>query len=217
MNEYFRLLSVSGMSFAALVALSACSGGGDSGTGNTAIPPTPTTTTVSGTAAKGLVKQARVLVCRIVNGTPEADASCASTTSGNDGSFTVSMSDGFTGSAMIKVMAGTASMMLDETTGTDIPYNMTMRAMVPAVSTTTAVHVTPFSEMAANAVGTTAIDADKIRQAMETVQTMMVNLGVDLTVKPRGCVSHISASGRFDLGIQREVALCGGERQARAA
>jgi len=63
---------------------------------------------------------------------------------------------------MIKVMAGTGSMMLDETTGTDIPYNMTMRAMVPAVSTTTTVYVTPFSEMAASAVSKTTIDATAI-------------------------------------------------------
>jgi len=94
------------------------------------------------------------------------------------------MTDGYTGPAMIKVMGATASTMLDETTGTDIPYSMTMRAVVPAVSATTTVHVTPFSEMAASAVGTSAIDADKMRQAMATVQTMMAGLGVDLTVKP---------------------------------
>jgi hypothetical protein len=143
-----------------------------------------TPTTVSGTAAKGLVKQARVLVCRIVNGAPEADPACASATSGNDGSFSVSMSDGYTGAAMVKIMAGPASMMTDETTGSDIPYNMTMRALVPAVSAATTVYVTPFSEMAANAMGTTAMDADKMRQAMAAVQTLMTGLGIDLTVKP---------------------------------
>ena len=112
MNEYSRLLSVSGMSIAALVALSACGGGGGGNNATVAVTPT----TVSGVAAKGIVKQARVLVCRIVNGTPEADASCASGTTGNDGSFRVMLNDGFTGSAMVKVMAGAASMMSDETT-----------------------------------------------------------------------------------------------------
>ena len=183
MNEYSRLLSVGGMSFAALVALSACGGGGggDSGVSGTAaaIP-----TTVSGVAAKGIVKQARVLVCRIVNGAPEADASCASGTTGADGSFSVMMSDGYTGPAMIKVMAGTGSMMSDETTGSDLPYNMTMRAMVPAVSATTTVYVTPFSEMAASAVGTSAIDAARIAQAMATVQTLMADFAIDLSVRP---------------------------------
>ena len=168
---------------AGLLALSACSGGGGGG-GTSALAPTPTPTTLSGTASKGLVKQARVLVCRIVNGTPEADATCASATSGNDGSFTVTMNDGYAGPAMIKVMASAASMMTDETTGTDIPYAMTMRALVPAVSTTTTVYVTPFSEMAANAMGTTAMDADKMRQAMAAVQTLMTSLGIDLTVEP---------------------------------
>lgn len=181
MNTYWKIVSKIGMPVAGLLALSACGGGGGGGGGTSAIP---TATTVSGTAAKGLVKQASVLVCRIVNGTPEADASCASTTSGNEGSFAVVMSDGYTGPAMIKIMAGTGTTMLDETTGTYIPYNMTMRAMVPAVSTTTTVYVTPFSEMVASAMGTSAIDAGKITQAMTTVQTMMAGLGVDLSIKP---------------------------------
>ena len=174
-----------GISSVGLLALSACSGGGSSsGSGTSVIPPTPTPTTLSGTASKGLVKQAKVLVCRIVNGVPEADASCATATSGNDGSFAVSMADGYTGPAMIKVMAGTASMMADETTGTDIPYAMTMRALVPAVSNATTVYVTPFSEMAANAMAATAMDADKMRQAMAAVQTLTTSLGIDLTVEP---------------------------------
>ncbi len=177
MTGFPRLLSIGAMSLAVLTALSACGGGGGSGSAAPA-------TTVSGTAAKGIVKQARVLVCRIVNGAPEADASCASGTTGADGSFSVMMSDGYTGPAMVKVMAATGSMMSDETTGSDLPYSMTMRALVPAVSATTTVYVTPFSEMAASAVGTSAIDAGRITQAMATVQTLMSGFGVDLTVKP---------------------------------
>ena len=177
MRTYRRLIFRIGMPLAGLLALSACGGGDGGGT-------SPTPTTVSGTAAKGLVKQANVLVCRIVNGAPEQDATCASGITGVDGSFSVTMSDGYTGPAMIKVMTGTGTTMLDETTGTYIPYNMTMRAMVPAVSATTTVYVTPFSNMAASAVGTSGIDADKMRQAMATVQTLMTNFGVDLTVKP---------------------------------
>jgi len=173
-----RFLSIVAMSLAVVAALSACGGGG--GGGGSSAP----ATTVGGTAAKGVVKQARVLVCRIVNGAPEADGSCASGTTGADGSFSVTMSDGYTGPAIVKVMADTGSMMFDETTGSDLPYNMTMRAMVPAVSATTTVYVTPFSEMAAAAVGTSAIDAGKMTQAMNTVQTLMTNLGIDLTVKP---------------------------------
>lgn len=173
-----RFLSIVAMSLAVVAALSACGGGG--GGGGSSAP----ATTVGGTAAKGIVKQARVLVCRIVNGAPEADASCASGTTGADGSFSVTMSDGYTGPALIKVMAGTGSLMFDETTGSDLPFNMTMRAVVPAVSATTTVYVTPFSEMAASAVGASSIDAGKINQAMATVQALMTDLGIDLSVKP---------------------------------
>lgn len=178
MNTYWKMVSKFGLPALGLLALSACGGGGSAGD----IQATPTT--VSGVASKGLVKDAKVLVCRIVNGTPQADAFCTATTSGKDGSFSVTLSDGFTGPALVKVMAGAGSLMLDETTGGDIAYTMTLRAMIPAVSASTAVYVTPFSEMVANAMGTTSIDADKIRQAMGTVQTLMSSLGIDLSVMP---------------------------------
>jgi len=174
---------ITGMTLATVLVLSGCGGGGG-GDGSSPAATLPAATTVSGTAAKGIIKQAKVLVCRIVNGAPEADASCASTTSGNDGSYSVSFSDGYTGPAMVKVMPGTASTMMDETTGTDIPYGMTMRAVVPAVSRTTTVYVTPFSEMAASAASTTTIDATTIRQSIDAVQSAMLTLGVDMSVMP---------------------------------
>jgi hypothetical protein len=163
-------------------ALAGCGGAG--GSDSTAAAASPAATFVSGTAAKGIIKQAKVLVCRIANGAPEPDASCASTTTGNDGSYSVALSDGFTGPAMVKVMAGAASTMTDETTGADVPYNMTMRAVVPAVSKTTTVHVTPFSEMAASAASTTTMDATKISQSIAAVQSAMSALGVDMSVMP---------------------------------
>ena len=166
---------------ATALVLAGCGGGGGDGSPAAALS---TPTTVAGTAAKGIVKQARVLACRIVNGAPEPDASCASTTTGNDGSYSVSFSDGFTGPAMVKIMAGTSSTMVDETTGADIPYNMTMRAVVPSISGTTTVYVTPFSEMAASAVSTTTMDATKISQSIAAVQTLMLPLGIDLAVMP---------------------------------
>ena len=174
---------ITGMLLATVLALTGCGGGGGSSPSATALP-TATATSVSGTAAKGIVKQAKVLVCRIVNGVPEPDASCASTSSGNDGSYSVAFSDGYTGPAMVKVMPGTASAMMDETTGTEIPCSMTMRAVVPAVSRTTTVYVTPFSEMAASAVSTTTIDATTIRQSIDAVQSAMSTLGVDMGVMP---------------------------------
>ena len=175
---------LTGMTFVLVTvsALAGCGGGG--GGGSSPAAALPASTSVGGTAAKGIIKQAKVLVCRIVNGAPEPDASCASTTTGNDGSYSVTFSDSFTGPAMVKVMAGAASTMMDETTGTDIPYNMTMRAVVPSVSNTTTVHVTPFSEMAASAVSTTTMDATKISQSIAAVQSLMLTLGVDMSVMP---------------------------------
>jgi len=173
---------ITGMILATVLVLTGC--GGSGGGGSSPAAALSTTTSVSGTAAKGIIKQAKVLVCRIINGVPEPDASCVSTTTGNDGSYSVAFSDGFTGPAMVKVMAGTASTMMDETTGIDIPYNMTMRAMIPAVSNTTTAYVTPFSEMAASAVSTTTIDATKISQSIAAVQSLMLTLGIDMSVMP---------------------------------
>lgn len=169
----------------ALVTASALAGcGGSGGSDSAPAPALPSATSVSGTAAKGIIKQAKVLVCRIINGVPEADASCASTTTGNDGSYSVTLGDGFTGPAMVKIMAGAASTMMDETTGTDIPYSMTMRAVVPSISNMTTVHVTPFSEMAASAASTTAMDATRITQSIAAVQSVMLTLGIDLNAMP---------------------------------
>lgn len=174
---------ITGMSLATVLVLAGCGGGGGGGDVASA-PALPTATSVSGTATKGVIKQARVLVCRIVNGAPEPDASCATTTTGNDGFYSVAFSDGYTGAAMVKVMAGAASTMVDETTGTDIPYNMTMRAVIPAISRTTTAYVTPFSEMAASAVSTTTMDATKIGQSIAAVQSVMLTLGIDMSVMP---------------------------------
>ena len=173
---------ITGMTLATVLVLTGC--GGSGGGGSSPAAALPTSTSVSGTAAKGIVKQAKVLVCRIVNGVPEADASCAAATTGNDGSYSVALSDGYTGPAMVKVMPSTASTMMDETTGTDIPYNMTMRAVVPSVSKTTIAYVTPFSEMAASAASMTTMDAAKISQSIAAVQTVLSTLGVDISAMP---------------------------------
>jgi len=175
------MIKITGLVLATAVILTGCGGGGGSAIAPTAAVPS---TSIGGTAAKGMVKQAKVLACRIVNGAPEADASCVSTTTGNDGSYMATFNDGYTGPAMIKVMAGSASTMVDETTGADIPYNMTMRAVVPAVSKLTTAYVTPFSEMAASAVSTTTIDATKINQSIAAVQSVMSSLGIDLSTMP---------------------------------
>lgn len=182
MNSSTRVLHTAPFAILA-IAFAGCSGGG----GGTSIPFSATlgSTTVSGSVAKGIVKQAQVLACRIVNGTPEPDANCASGITGNDGSYTITMTDGYSGPVMVKVMATAASTMMDETTGLDIPYNMTLRAIAPSVSGSSTVHVTPFSEMAASgAMLSGPMDATKISQAIAAVQNAMTSLGIDLSVMP---------------------------------
>jgi len=176
-----------GLSVSTLINLSACGGGGDGGAAPIVVPPTA----VSGTASKGLVRQAKVLVCRIIEGAPQADAACEAGTTGEKRSFSVALSDGYTGPALIKVTTSPSSMMLDETTGQDIRYDVTMRSVVPAVSSATITYVTPFSEMLASAagatssgVGTAVIDAETINRKALQVQTMTARLGINLAVMP---------------------------------
>ncbi len=176
---------ITGLALSSVLAMAGCGGGGGTSADVTSPVTTPTATSVSGVAAKGIVKQANVLVCRIVNGVPEADAECASGTTGTDGSFVVTMADAYSGPTLVKVVAGTGSTMMDETTGADVPYSMTMRAVVSSVSGTANVNVTPFSEMAASAMALSMpMDATKISQANAAVQSMMTGFGIDLSVMP---------------------------------
>lgn len=172
----------SGVCAASICALMlmGCGGGGDGGS-----PAVTAVTSVSGVAAKGLIKHAKVLVCRIVNGAPEADITCAAGLTGSDGSYNVTLSDGYSGPLMIKVMPEPASVMTGETTGMDVPYTMTLRAAVVSLGNSAAAHVTPFSEMAAHGLTLSgSIDAAKIRQANAAVQNFMATLGIDLSVMP---------------------------------
>jgi hypothetical protein len=171
---------VFGITIAVLSAIAGCGGDG----GQDPALPVAAPTSVSGTVAKGIVKQARVLVCRIVNGVPETDATCAAGSTGSDGSFSVTLTDGFTGPAIVKVIASETSAMLDETTGSYIPYDMTMRSVIPAISSKSMTYITPFSEMATSWTGTTGNDAAGITLAMDQVQQLISKSGVDLMVKP---------------------------------
>ena len=167
------------ISAAVMALLSACGGGGGgAGAGFVA-----GVTAVSGFAAKGVISQAKVLVCRIKDGKIEADSSCAVGSTTDSGAYTVSMLDGWSGPVLVKVQATANSQMLDETTGTRQPFTAEIRAVVPTAATPA--HVTPFTDIAATAVikeaATGSVDSAKVVQANYMVQN---TLGVDLTTKP---------------------------------
>jgi len=107
---------------------------------------------------------------------------------------------------MVKVVATATSTMMDETTGLDIPYNMTLRAVAPSVSGSTNVHVTPFSEMAASGAMLSApMDAARIGQAIAAVQNAMTSLGIDLSVMPMVDLQRDSADAA-KLGMESNMA-----------
>jgi hypothetical protein len=189
--------SVYGITIVVLSALAGCGGGGQE-----TAPPVAAPTSVSGTVSKGIVKQARVLVCRIVNGVPEADATCAAGSTGPDGSFSVVLTDGFTGPAIVKAIPGETSAMLDETIGSDVPYAMIMRSVIPAISSKSMTYITPFSEMAASWAGATGNEAAAITLAMGQVQQLISQSGVDLMTKP---VIDLQNSGSDPVALGKQA------------
>ena len=167
------------LSAAVLSLLGACGGGGGGGGAGIVAG----VTAVSGFAAKGVISEAKVLVCRIKNGGIESDSNCAVGSTTDSGAYTVSMLDGWTGPVLVKVQPTASSRMLDETTGNRSPFTAEIRAVVPTAATPA--HVTPFTDIAATAVikeaATGTVDSAKVVQANYMVQN---TLGVDLTTKP---------------------------------
>ncbi len=188
----------------AVSLLAACGGGGGGGDGgigwgNGGVT-SPTST--SGYAAKGIIQGATVLVCRIKDRAIEADALCAKGTTGQDGSYLVSLSDGWTGPVMVKIMPNVGSKMLDETTGNYDDFNLTdgIRAVVATAGTPA--YVTPFSEIAANAAMASGnVDAIVVQQANAMVQS---NFGVDLSVKP---LVDIKGSSADPAALGKQIAM----------
>jgi hypothetical protein len=170
-------------------------------------PPTPTTT--AGYAAKGIIQNATVYVCRIKSGAVEVDAQCAKGTTAADGSYSVALSDGWTGPVMVKVKPASDSRMFNEITGAYQNFDMVdgIRAVVATAGTPA--YVTPFSEIAASAaIATGSLDATVVQQANAMVQS---NFGVDLSIKPlvdlKGSSADPSALGKQIAMVQKLAQL----------
>ena len=196
----FTRLTHSIFLISAAALMSACGGGGGSSSSST------TTTTTEGFAAKGIIQKAKVLVCRISGGSVEADTKCSTGTTADDGSYSVSLTDGWTGPVVVKIMPVTGvSKMLDETTGGYVDFSVTegLRAVVASAGTTT--HVTPFSEIAASAAIDNAaagsIDTTAVNAANAMVQS---NFGIDLSTKP---VVDLKASSTDSDAMGKQIAM----------
>ena len=181
----------------ALASLAACGGGGDGG-GVAGTDPT----VANGFGAKGIIKKGKVLVCRISGGKAQDDANCATGVTADDGSYSVPLTDGWKGPVLVKVLPATGATMLDETTGQDVTFDVPggIRAVVATASTPA--HVTPFSEIAANAAMKEAtVDATTINNARAMVQA---NFGVDLSTKP---VVDLKTSSTDAAELGKQIAM----------
>ena len=183
----------------ALASLAACGGGGGGG-GVAGTDPT----VANGFGAKGIIKKGKVLVCRISGGKAQDDANCATGVTADDGSYSVPLTDGWKGPVLVKVLPATdgTTTMLDEITGKDVAFDVTdgIRAVVATASTPA--HVTPFSEIAANAAMKEAtVDATTINNARAMVQA---NFGVDLSTKP---VVDLKTSSTDAAELGKQIAM----------
>lgn len=167
------------------IAIAACGGGSS---------PTPASNTISGIAAKGPISGAEVLVFKAgdYSGVPAAgvyDDSKAlnlSSPAPTDATGHYSVTINYSGPVIVVVRpkASGGSTMCNELTGLcTSAFNFRMRAALPSIVANTTAHITPFTEMAAHAVGTLT-DSAVIDTANAVVRTKVL-AGLDpLTTSP---------------------------------
>jgi hypothetical protein len=164
--------------------LTACGGGSDSTGTPTDTPTTPATTasvSLSGTAAKGLMAKADVKVHPVAaDGTVDLATVLTSTTTGDDGRYTLTFEGTKDRPYVVRVTANAETTHLDEVTGRAerLPEGFAMRTIVTPAATgavTTSASITPFSEMAvaAAAKATGGVTAANAAQAVSTVSQLL--------------------------------------------
>lgn len=131
----------------AMTLLAACGGGGGGG----GVAPIPTFS-VTGSAAKGILKMADVQAYELVSGVLVQYGS--PTTTDNSGAYTLKLTS-TTNPLIIKITANTRSKMLDETTVVsgkfveiNAPSDLVLRSMIPDLTAPADVQANPFTEMA---------------------------------------------------------------------
>lgn len=182
------------------LALGGCDGGG--GKAPTAVDPPVAQRAVQGTAAKGLIKGAKVSAYAIDAQGVRATAALATATTGADGTYKMQVPAAVL-SFVIEVSAAPGATMADEASGTDIalPADMKLRSVVALANNATGTYegtVSPLTEMVARTAETAdgRLPQQAVAQAKASVRTL---LGFDPeTVKPVNSNSPAAASASED-------------------
>lgn len=173
-------------------ALAACGGGGSDTVA-------PTTRTLDGVAAKGLIKNGVVKVYSYSADGVKSATPIATARTSADGSYSVSLGSNI-GLFTVEVSADADTLMADEFSGDiHMPVGMTLRSLIQldsAASTAIKGYVTPFTDMlvtaAEKAGGTSGLTAANAASAQSGVTTM---LGFNpLTTKPINANSDAAAT-----------------------
>src|SRR5690606_37400244 len=158
---------------------------------------------VTGTAAKGILLGAKVEACVATNCTGDNDPIATTTTSPDDGSYTLNIPANNAGTLVIRVsQQDGAKMICDVPTGCDVvafgaeadmEEGLSLRSVttVDASATTVEAHVSPLTELVTAAAiesrgGLGTLNADAVSKGSAAVRTLLgLGEGSDLTkIKP---------------------------------
>lgn len=211
-KEISTALRLSALSIALLAA--GCGGGG--GGGNSSGGSTAASTSVSGTAAKGIIKGGLVQVFAIDAQGVKGTTPVATGTTASDGTFTVSVPKSVL-SFVVEVSATTGTVMADEATGRDLPMPTDLKLRnVVALSEATDSYtgaVSPLTEMAVKvAESAGSLTPANIQQAKAE---MVGRFGFDPeAVKPVN-MNSAEAANATDEQKKQALILAGISRMAR--
>lgn len=188
------------------LVLAGCGGGGGGTGGGNSTPPPPDNVVpqrdIHGTAAKGLIKGAKVSVYALDAQGVRASTATASATTGTDGTYQMQVPVSMR-NFVIEVSAAPGAMMADEATGTDIaiPGGMALRSVVTLADNATGAYqgtVSPLTEMVAQTAQTAdgKLPPQAVAQAKAGVRTLF---GFDPeVVKPVNSNSAAAANASED-------------------
>lgn len=206
------------------LVLAGCGGGGGGGEDSPPVannpPPPVAQRDVQGTAAKGLIKGAKVSLYAIDAQGVRAASALATAVTGADGTYKLQIPASVR-NFVIEVSAAPGAVMADEATGTDIaiPESMKLRSIVTLADNATGTYegtVSPLTEMVARTAETTdgKLPQQAVAQAKANVRTL---LGFDPEkVKPVNSNSA-AAAGATEEEKNQSLALAAISKMASTA